>query len=145
MVDLTKTFEHEHGFTISEDGSETFKLVSGTAAPSGAAPTGSIYKRSNGEDWYKFIGGWGILNSSTESQSVVYSGQDIDTLTVYKTASQITANRIAQVAVTYTGKNPTQEVWTYYDPSDGTTVLQTSTLTHTFSGNNYTGTTRVDV
>ena len=53
---------------------------------------------------------------------------------VFEGATQTTPNRRARVDITYTTGDPTSEVWEIYDPADGTTVLRTITLTHTWSG-----------
>lgn len=67
------------------------------------------------------------------SQKITYSGNDITAVEFFTTASQITANRIARVDMTYSGVNPATEAWKFYD-TDGTTTLRTVTLTYTFSG-----------
>jgi hypothetical protein len=66
-------------------------------------------------------------------------GGDLDFLEFFNSPTQITANRIARVDMTYSGGNPATEVWKIYD-SDGTTVLRTITLMHTFVTNNWTKT-----
>ena len=146
MVDLSKTFEVRQGLSITEGNVERHLIASGVDAPTGeSAPQGSRYERSNGEVWYHFIGGWGIQTSPTESQAVTYiASGDVDVVSVYSSPTQITANRIADITLGYSGGNPTTETWRYFDPADGTTVLQTSTLTHGFTGVEYDDTTRVD-
>ena len=77
------------------------------------------------------------------SQKINYSGFDITSVEFYNGPTQTTINRIGKVDITYTGINPTQEELKVYDPSDGTTILRTITLTHTFSGIDITSTNEV--
>lgn len=69
---------------------------------------------------------------------------DIDFVEFYTGATQTTGFRRAKVTVAYDGSfNPTSETWLIYSPSDGTTILRTITLTHTWSGVNLTASTEV--
>jgi hypothetical protein len=69
---------------------------------------------------------------------------EVNYVEFYESATQTTINRRVRVDMTYDGSlNPTTEVWKYYDPSDGTTVLRTITLTHTWSGVDLTKSTEV--
>lgn len=69
---------------------------------------------------------------------------EVDTVTYYSSATQINANRIAQVQLSYDSNlNPITETWVYYDKTNGTTVLKTVTRTHTFTNNEYVKTETV--
>lgn len=68
---------------------------------------------------------------------------EIDYQEIFQTASQIASNRRMRVDITYTSGDPTSEVWKIYDPADGTTVLRTITLTHTWSGGDLVNTVEV--
>lgn len=81
------------------------------------------------------------LNRPSVSQLPTYSSGDVTAITFYKNSTQITANRIAAVSITYTSGEPTSETWTLYSDIDGTTVLKTYTITHTWSSGNLTNTT----
>lgn len=60
---------------------------------------------------------------------------EIDFVEIFKGATQTTINRRLRVDMTYDSSlNPTVEAWKFYDVSDGTTVLRTITVTHTWSG-----------
>jgi hypothetical protein len=57
----------------------------------------------------------------------------LTSLTYYQTENQITANRIAEVQMTYDDDlNPVTEVTQIFDLNDGTTVVKTITKTYTF-------------
>lgn len=75
-----------------------------------------------------------VYNSS-QSIKNAYSGDDLSSSTFYSSASQVDANRLAKVDVSYSGDNPSTETWTFYDTADGTTVLATVTRTLTWLGN----------
>ncbi len=77
------------------------------------------------------------------SQKVTYSGDDVSYIEFFKGATQTTPNRRARVDVTYTGNDVTSEAWKIYDPNDGTTVLRTITLTHTYSASVYQSSSEV--
>jgi len=60
---------------------------------------------------------------------------ELDYVEYFEGTTQTTINRRGRVDFTYDGSlNPLTEVWKIYDPSDGTTVLETGTITHTWSG-----------
>lgn len=83
--------------------------------------------------------------SPTRSVKPSYlANNEIDYVEFFVAAVQTTINRRARVDVVYTGNNPTSEVWKLYD-TDGTTILKTVTLTHTWVANDLTSTTRVTV
>lgn len=69
---------------------------------------------------------------------------ELDYVEVFEGATQTTAQRRLRIDMTYDGSlNPTVEVRKFYDPSDGTTVLRTITVTHTWSGVDLTKSTEV--
>lgn len=69
---------------------------------------------------------------------------EVNFLEVFDGATQTTAQRRLRVDMTYDGSlNPTVEAWKFYDPADGTTVLRTITVTHTWSGVDLTKSTEV--
>lgn len=69
---------------------------------------------------------------------------EINFVEIYSGATQTTINRRVRVDLTYDGSlNPTVEAWKFYDESDGTTVLRTITITHTWSGVDLTKSTEV--
>lgn len=79
----------------------------------------------------------------TNSQKATYLGDgELDFIEIFSVSTQITANRIARVDFTYDANiNPITEVWKHFDTADGTTVLKTFTLTHTWVGDDYDKTT----
>lgn len=79
----------------------------------------------------------------TNSQKPTYLGSgEVDFIEIFSSSSQVTANRVVRVDFTYDANlNPTTEVWKHYDTADGTTVLKTFTLTHIWTGADYTKTT----
>jgi hypothetical protein len=81
------------------------------------------------------------LNRPSVSQLPAYSGSDLASITFYSSASQVVANRIAAVALTYSSGNPTAETWTIYSDTDGITVLKTYTITNTWSSGTLTNST----
>jgi hypothetical protein len=72
------------------------------------------------------------------SSAATYLGNgEVDYIEIFNGATQTTPNRIARVDMTYDGSlNPTAESWKIYD-TDGTTILRTVVLNHTFSGADY--------
>lgn len=66
--------------------------------------------------------------------AVTYTaGGDIDHVELFNSATQITANRIARIDITYSGVDPATEVLKVYG-TDGSTVLRTLTTTYTYTG-----------
>lgn len=63
-----------------------------------------------------------------------YSAGKITKTEYYKSHTQIDANRLLKIDITYTGFLVTQEVWTVYK-KDGVTAFNTYTLVHTYTGN----------
>lgn len=57
---------------------------------------------------------------------------DVDYVEFFNSASQVTANRIARVDLTYSSGDPATEAWKVYD-TNGTTILETTTLTYSYS------------
>jgi hypothetical protein len=78
----------------------------------------------------------------TFSEKATYSGDSISAYEVYETTTQTTINRRVRTDVTYSTGLISTEVIKIYDPSDGTTVLRTITISYTYSGDNVT---KVDV
>ena len=76
------------------------------------------------------------LHEAALSLAPAYLGNgEIDTVTYYKSATQVQSNRVALVQVTYdVDLNPTVETWNLYDKADGTTVLKTIVINHTYNG-----------
>lgn len=79
------------------------------------------------------------LQDGSQKPTYLVNG-DVDYIEFFNSSTQITANRIAKVTLGYTTNNVTSETWVFYD-TDGTTVLRTITLTHTYSSNDWTNTT----
>lgn len=77
------------------------------------------------------------------SAKVTYTSNNPTLIEFFTTATQITANRIASVEITYSGNNPSTEVLRIYDEADGTTVVRTITKTFTYSSNNLQSYTEV--
>jgi hypothetical protein len=68
----------------------------------------------------------------SEKPTYLVNGE-LDFLELFNGATQITANRLAKVQMSYDGSlNPTSEVWSIYD-TNGTSVLRTVTFTHSFT------------
>lgn len=80
--------------------------------------------------------------SNVVSQKVTYSGDNISSIEFYVTAAQLLTDRVVKVEISYTSGNPTSEVWSLYD-SDGTTILETRTVTYTYTGDNITSASEV--
>jgi hypothetical protein len=74
---------------------------------------------------------------TTRSSKPTYSGDLLTSLEFYNSLTQIDANRIAKSDFTYTNDFITSQVNTYYE-SDGTTVLQTETMSYTYTNDNIT-------
>lgn len=71
---------------------------------------------------------------------------EIDYIEIFNGPTQITLNRIARVDLAYDASlNPTVETWNIYDTVDGTTVLRTITVTHTWTGVDLTKSAEVTV
>lgn len=80
----------------------------------------------------------GVLKFTTPDCSykpVFLANGELDYLEIFEGSTQTTINRRVRLDMTYDGSlNPTVEAWKVYDPADGTTVLRTITITHTWSG-----------
>jgi hypothetical protein len=71
--------------------------------------------------------------SDAHSQKVTYTvGGDVDYIEFFYGETQITANRMLKISISYTSGDPSSETWEFYD-SDGTTVLETRVYTYTVS------------
>jgi len=93
------------------------------------------------------IGGVIKITIPDSSSKPTYDGNDnLTVFEVYTTATQTVANRRVRGDYTYTGDNLTEEEYKIYSESDGTTILRTITVTHTYDGNDFlTNTTVVEV
>ena len=78
------------------------------------------------------------------SYNVIYSGDDVTAVEGYTSFSQTTNNRRFRNDITFVGDNPTNESIKIYDPADGTTVLRTINIDHTYSGDDLTKTEITD-
>lgn len=80
----------------------------------------------------------GVLKFTVPDCSYKYDytvAGEVNFVEVYEGATQTTINRRLRVDMTYDGNlNPTIEAWKFYDPADGTSILRTITITHTWSG-----------
>ena len=83
----------------------------------------------------------------TESAKVTYDGDDRPNVaTYYRSATQTTANRVAEVDVSYDSEDrPDTVACRLYKSDDGTTLLKTITLTYTYTGDNVTNVSRAIV
>lgn len=150
-------FSSNRAHEISDDGlifTNGVHYISGTASPVGVINPvlETIYIRTNGDYWYhKGTGGSGawILTDLSDlpslSQVPVFAANGtITSITFYSSASQITANRIADITYTYdVNLDPATEVSRVYSFADGTTILSTITKTFTFVSNILTNVTMV--
>ncbi len=84
----------------------------------------------------------GVLRCAVPSFShkPTYTSNNLTAFEVFNGFTQTTINRIMRGDFTYTSNNLTQEVWKIYDTSDGTTVLKTITINHTYVANDLTKT-----
>lgn len=73
--------------------------------------------------------------------AITYTSDQITSASFYNSATQINANRIAKVDITYSSDDPSTEIWLIYD-TNGTSVLRTITYTYTVSSNVITGVAR---
>ena len=86
------------------------------------------------------IGGVLKFTCPDSSQKANYTGDSVSSVEMFQGAVQTTINRRARMDATYTGDDLTTEAWKIYDPANGTTVLRTITLTHTYAANVYQST-----
>lgn len=141
MVDRLKAFEIEDGLLL-ENGSH---ISSGSAVPSHLAENGDVYIQTNGIIWKYVEDLWvRVLDDLVRGESCKAtfhtSGPndgELDYEEFFYGPTQTTPNRRARVDMTYDGSlNPLTEVWKFYD-ANGTTILFTYTITHTWSGFDY--------
>lgn len=79
----------------------------------------------------------------TNSEKATYLGnQELDYVEIFNSPSQVTENRRAKIQLAYSSDNVSSEVVSLYD-TNGTTVLKTITLTHSYTGTDYNTTTTV--
>lgn len=81
-------------------------------------------------------------NTGPRYQNITYSGGLPSVVEFYNSATFIVANRAARHELTFTSLLLTSEVLYVYD-TDGSTVLNTYTWTHTYSGSNLQSTALV--
>lgn len=81
----------------------------------------------------------------TESCSFSYNPDGtIDYVEYFSNATQVTANRIYRIDLTYNADlEPLTETHKHYSTDDGTTILKTITITYTWSSNVLTSKTQV--
>ena len=77
------------------------------------------------------------LLSTSASVKPIYTGDNITSVVYYNSLTQVDANRIAEVVLTYTGDLVSKEVSTIYT-SDGVTVFQVQTIDYIYTGDNVT-------
>jgi hypothetical protein len=138
--DQKLAFESDSGLIVS--GAAGFFSGSGTPLGS-AAPVGSTYRdTASGYDWLKVGAGnndWFRFpyNLEASSQVPAYDANgNVSTVTMYKSGSQVTANRLALITLSYdANQNVSTEVWQIFNENDGTTVLKTITFTNTYDAN----------
>jgi hypothetical protein len=101
------------------------------------AATDNVLLGSTVQDWLNRL--YGPANS----QKVTYlGGGDVDFVEIFNSASQVTANRRAKILLAYSGGKVSTETISLFD-TNGTSVLKTVTLTHSYSGDDYQSTTTV--
>jgi len=85
----------------------------------------------------------GILKATIPSYSLAPTydaGDDLIAYEIFNGNTQTTINRRVRGDFTYTSGNLTGESWKIYDESDGTTVLRTITVTHSYTSDQLTNT-----
>lgn len=75
--------------------------------------------------------------SKVRSSKPTYTNDEITSIEYYNSHTQVDANRIAKVDITYTNDSISGEIVTYYDP-DGVSVFSTETYTYTYTSDNIT-------
>ena len=133
MVDVVKTIVAErNGLDLSEDFAEV--------RPASDFLSGKGISFEGSQDFLlQKVGGLICGTIPDFSTKATYSGETVTALEVFNGSTQTTPNRLARGDFSYTGDILIEEVWKVYSTSDGTTVLATTTVTHSYSGNNYTG------
>lgn len=135
MVDKVKPLK----FETSASGTETDYLPT-ESDPTEDYVAGAGFSFKNSNDYLlEQIGRLTDNKIPDWSEKPTYlANGELDYLELFTTSTQITANRLAKIQMTYDGSlNPTTEAWSIYD-TDGTTVLRTVTFTHTFTSNDLT-------
>ena len=69
--------------------------------------------------------------------AIASTGDVVNSVSIYNSATQIDANRVYRVDFSYTGDDITTEAHKIYD-TDGTTVLRTITYSYTYSSGEIT-------
>jgi hypothetical protein len=84
-----------------------------------------------------------VIGVGVESQVPTYlPNSDVNYIEFFNSATQVVANRVARVDITYSGDDPTVETWKFYD-QDGTSIVRTVVITHTFVANDLTNSVQV--
>ena len=138
------TIDKDRSFEVSEDGltlGGNVHVSSGIANPTHTSTEGGLYFKDNGELWKYVESEWVRLCDTfvwdTSSKPIFHTtganDGELDYVEYFKGATQTTINRRGKVTMAYDGSlNPISETWLWYDPSDGTTVLYTYTIIHTW-------------
>ncbi len=140
MFNYNRAFELENGVILSEGGPGIFGV--GETPNGNDAPVGSIAIDSRGFRWFKKdagASGWVLAENIRPiySSKPTYSSGQITAIEYFNSTTQVTANRVARVDLTYTGDNLTGEEIKVYQ-SDGTTVERIFTNTYTYTSDDLT-------
>lgn len=94
-----------------------------------------------GKDLQQFLD---VVAPKEQSQTPVFNANGtIDTITIYRSLTKNTANRLALTSFTYDAElNPITETTNLYDPSDGNTLLKTINITYTWVNSELTNVER---
>lgn len=85
-----------------------------------------------------------IYEESLSEKPTYNANGTISLVEFFTSASQVTANRSAQVSLTYDAQlQPATETWTFYSLTNGTTILKTVTIAYTFVAGQLTNKTQV--
>jgi hypothetical protein len=77
------------------------------------------------------------LFEATRSLKPTFTNDLLTAIEYYNSLTQVDANRIAKIDLTYTDEVLTTQTNTYYD-TDGTTVFQTESVSYTYSSDDLT-------
>lgn len=138
--------DRERAHELSDNGllfGDGIAIASGASAPTHSATNGDWYVQTVPVVlWKRVEGSWVqlidcILQTSSSKPTFHTSGAnngELDFIEFYIGLTQITANRRSRVDMTYDASlNPTSEIWKIYDVN-GTSILNTFTITHVWSG-----------
>lgn len=136
MVDKVKPLK----FETSVDGTQT-DIYPTEADPTEDYLTGKGFSYENSDDHRSEKIGDLIAHivPNFSLKPTFLANKEIEKIEYYNGATQTEINRRAIVEMTYDGNlDPTVEVWKIFDTADGTTVLKTFTITHTWVSNELT-------